>query len=162
MWKTLSLWRENPRDKLRINFTIIKSITIILMYVSITILLLSNQFCFFCVFSKAAILCSLLLGYLLEGGNSLLSPSWLSSWRRQLFALSSFLHSSQVKKKNLYIYIYIYFFFFSSLDFTLYFHSPHKENLWAKAIKFFVALSINKTIFLFSLELGIHYLFNKE
>ena len=33
---------------------------------------------------------------------------------------------------------------FFSLGFTLYFPSPHRENLWIKTIKFFVALSIYK------------------
>ena len=55
-------------------------------------------------------------------------------------------------------------FFFLSLGFTLYFPSPHREGLWAKAkakaYKFFVALSIYKTLLLFPLGLGIHYLFN--
>ena len=49
-----------------------------------------------------------------------------------------------------------------SLGFMLYFSSFHMEDPWAKAIKFFVTLSIYKTLFLFPLELGIHYLFNKE
>ena len=87
-----------------------------------SILLLSNQFYSFCVFSKVAILCSLLLGYLLEGSNSLLSSSWLSSRRRQLFALSSFLHSSQVK----------IFFFFSLLVSRSIFFLPIERTLGPK------------------------------
>ena len=50
---------------------------------------------------------------------------------------------------------------FFSLDFTLYFPSPQKEDPWAKAIKFFVALFIYKTLFIFPLRLGKHYFFNK-
>ena len=38
---------------------------------------------------------------------------------------------------------------FLSLDFTLYFPCPHREDSKAKAIKFFVILSIYKTLFLF-------------
>ena len=72
------------------------------------------------------------------------------SRRQQDFALSFLLRSSQAKIH------------FLSLSFTLYFPSPYKEDPWAKVIKFFVTLSIYKTLFLFSLELGIHYLFNKE
>ena len=41
------------------------------------------------IFSKTTTLYSLLLSYLLKGGNHLLSPPWLSSWRWQSFALSS-------------------------------------------------------------------------
>ena len=123
------------------NLTIIKSITIILVNVS---RLKKNLFCFsllshththsnyliqrqhftlfsLAIFSKTATICALLLGYLSEGGNSLL--------------LSFLLRSSQVKIS------------FLSLGFTLYFPSPHKEDPWAKAIKFFVVLSIYKTSF---------------
>ena len=49
-----------------------------------------------------------------------------------------------------------------SLGFMLYLPSPHRKNPWAKALKFFVSLSIYKTLFLFPLELGIHYFFNKK
>ena len=101
------------------------------------------------VLNKGSNTYSLLLDYLLEGGNHSLYPPWLSSRKRQSFALS-FLHSSQMK---------IIFF---SLGFTLYIPSPHRENPWAKAIKFFVALSIYKTLFLFPLRLRIYYIFNKE
>ena len=85
--------------------------------------------------SNVATLCSLLLDYFLENGNIL---------------LSFLLRSSQAKIS------------FLSLGFMLYFLSPHRENPWAKAIKFFLALSIYKTLLLFSFGLGIHYLFNKE
>ena len=47
--------------------------------------------------SKAATLYSVLFNNLIEGGNSLLSPLWLSHRRRQDFALSFLLHSSQAK-----------------------------------------------------------------
>ena len=100
--------------------------------------------------SKEATLCSLLFGYLLEGSHPLLSPPWLSSWRWQYLALSFLLRSSQVK------------IYFLSLGFTLYFLSRHRKDPWAKAIKFFIALSIYKTLLLFLLGLGIRYLFNKE
>ena len=83
-------------------------------------------------------------------GNTLLSPPWLFSWKRQYLTLSFLLRSSQAKIS------------FLSLGFMLYFLSPHRENPWAKAIKFFLALSIYKTLLLFSFGLGIHYLFNKE
>ena len=73
---------------------------------------------------------------LLEGGSPLLSPS----------------SCVPPKQKSLLF----------SLDFTLYFSSLQREYHWAKANKFFVALSIYKTLFLFSFELGIHYFFNKE
>ena len=99
---------------------------------------------------NAATLYSLLLSYLLEGDNPLLSPPWLSSWRQQYFALSFLLPSSQAKIS------------FLSLGFTLYFPSPHKENPWTKVIKFFVALSIYKALLLFSFGLEMHYLINKE
>ena len=150
------------------NFTIIKSITIILVYVS---WLKKNLFCFSLLslslslslthththththklfLSKVATLCSLLLGYLLEGGNPLLSPPSLFSWRRQYLNLSFLLRSSQEKIH------------FLSLGFMLYFPFPHREDPWAKTLKFFVTLSIYKTFLLFPLGLGIHYLFNKE
>ena len=102
------------------NFIIIKSITIILVYVSrlkknlsyVSLLSHTLSLCLMvkekspyfsllshthslCVFSKQ-ILCSLFLGYLLEGGNTLLSPPWLSSRRRQLFVLSSLAISLKV------------------------------------------------------------------
>ena len=44
---------------------------------------------FVTIFSKGVSLYSLLLDYLLEGGNYLLSPPWLSSQRWQPSALSS-------------------------------------------------------------------------
>ena len=130
------------------NFTIIKSITIILVYVP---RLKKNLFYFFTLshthqlsLSNTGTLFSLLIGYLLEGSNPLLSPPWLSSWRRQYLTLSFLLRSSQVKLP------------FLSLGFTLYFPSPHREDPWAKIIKFFVTLSIYMTLLLFPLELGIH------
>ena len=117
-------WNEKTMRQIPNNFTIIKSITIILVYV----LQLKKNRSFFLYshthelfLSKAATFCSLLLGYLLEGNNSLLSPPWLSPWRRQYLALSFFLHFSQAK---------IIFLF---LGFTLYFPSPHRKDRWAKA-----------------------------
>ena len=164
------------------NSTIIKSVTIIIVYVS---QLKKNLFCFsllshthYLSLSKAATLCSLIF-ILFSTHSSLLAVYFFSKWlllgysllflscaassffalahtlfvssrRQQYLTLSLLLRSSQAK------------ILFLSLGFTLYFPFPHREDPWAKAIKFFVALSINKTIFLFSLELGIHYLFNKE
>ena len=49
-----------------------------------------------------------------------------------------------------------------SFGFTLCFSSPQMEDPWAKSNKFFIALFIYKTLFLFPLELGIHYFFNKK
>ena len=104
------------------------------------------------IFLKVATLYSLFLSYLLESHNTLLSPPLLSSQRWQYLTLSFLLRSSQAKIP------------FFSLGFMLYFSPPKIEDLWtkAKANKFFVALSIYKTLFLFSFELGIHYFFNKE
>ena len=107
---------------------------------------------------------------LLKGGNTLLSPHWLSPQRQQLIALSFltiFLKASTICSLLLFRSSQAkIFFFFPSLGFTLYFPCPYRKDPWAKAnakaIKFFVALSIYKTIFLFSLGLEIHYLFNKE
>ena len=139
------------------NFTIIKSITIILVYVSRRkknlLVFLFSQTLSLCVL-KAATLCSLLLDYFLEGGNTLLSPPLLSSRRWQCLTLSFLLRSSQAKIP-----------FFSVLVSRSIFPLP-REDSWAKAkvktSKFFVALSIYKTLFIFPLELGIHYFFNKE
>ena len=92
------------------------------------------------IFSKMVILYSLLLYYRLKGGNTLLSPS----------------SCVPPKQKSLYFY----------LGFTLYFSSPQREDpqvkAKAKANKFFVALSIYKTFFIFPFELRIYYFFNKE
>ena len=84
--------------------------------------------------SKAATLYSFLLNYLLESGNTLLSPSSCipPKWKSIFFSLS----------------------------FMLYFPSSCKEDSWAKDIKFVVALSIYKTLFIFHFGLKIHYLFN--
>ena len=82
------------------NFTIIKSITIILVYVSRRkknlLVFLCSQTHSLCV-SKAATLCFLLLDYFLEVGNTLLSPPLLSSRRWQYLTLSFLLRSSQAK-----------------------------------------------------------------
>ena len=51
---------------------------------------------------------------------------------------------------------------FSLSWFHALFSISHREDPWAKAIKFFVTLFIYKILLLFSLGLGIHYLFNKE
>ena len=83
-----------------------------------------------------SLLLHILLLCLLEGGSPLLSPS----------------SCVPPKQKSLLF----------SLDFMLYFSSLQREYHWAKANKFFVALSIYKTFFLFFFELGIHYFFNKE
>ena len=74
----------------------------------------------------------------------------VSSRRQQYLTLSLLLRSSQAKIP------------FLSLGFTLYIPFPHREDPWAKTIKFFAALSIYKTFLLFPFELGIHYLINKE
>ena len=115
------------------NFSIIKSITIILMYVSwlkknpsyFSLLLHTHTHYLFqrqqyftlsssAIFSKAATLRSLFLDYLLKGSNTLHSPSSCVPPKRKIF------------------------------------------------VRLFVALSIYKTLLLFPLGLGIHYLFNKE
>ena len=90
------------------------------------------------IFLKAATLCSPLLDYLLEGGNTLHSPSSCISPKRKSFF--SFLVSRSI------------------------FPLPIGRTLGPKpkAIKFFLTLSIYKTLLLFPLGLGIHYLFNKE
>ena len=64
----------------------------------------------------------------------------ISPLRRQPFALSSFAIFS--KAATLYSLLLDYSQLkipFFSLDFTLYFSSPHREDPWVKAIKFFVA-----------------------
>ena len=75
---------------------------------------------------------------------------FVSSQRQQYLTLSLLLRSSQAKIP------------FLSLGFTLYIPFPHREDPWAKTIKFFAALSIYKTFSLFPFELGIYYLINKE
>ena len=164
------------------NSTIIKSITIIIVYVS---QLKKNLFCFsllshthYLSLSKVATLCFLffilfsthssllavyffskwlLLGYSLlflscaaSSFFALAHTLFVSSRRQQYLTLSLLLRSSQAK------------ILFLSLGFTLYFPFSHREDPWAKAIKFFVALSIYKTFLLFSFELEIHYIINKE
>ena len=95
--------------------------------------------CFIFFFFLARFSLSLLLHILslclLEGGSTLLS-------------LSSCVPP---KRKSL-----------LSLGFMLYFPSSHGENPSAKAIKFFVVLSIYKTLLLIPLGLVIYYLFSKE
>ena len=149
---------ENPfslKGKTPNNFTIIKSITIILVYVS----WLKKNLSYFSLlshthtnylFQRQQHFALSSLAIFSKATNPLLSPPWLSSWRRQYLALSFLLCSSQVKIH------------FLSLGFMLYFSSPHREDPWVKAIKFLVALSIYKILLLFPFRLGIHYLFNKE
>ena len=127
------------------NFIIIKSISIILMYVSQFLKKKKKSLLFFFTFTHTH---TLIISF--KGNNTLLSPPWLSSRRRQPFTLFFLLHSSQVK------------IYFLSLGFTLSFPSSHMEDPWAKTIKFFVALFIYKTLLLFPLGLGIHYFFNKK
>ena len=91
-------------------------------------------------FSKTATLYSLLLGYLLEGSNTLLSiSSCIPPKRKSLFSLlvSRSIFSLPIRR-------------------TL---GPKPKP---KAINFFVALSIYKILFLFPLGLGIQCLFNKD
>ena len=143
------------------NFTIIKSITIIFVYVS----WLKKNLSYFSLLTHTH---TLIISF--KGSNTLLSPPRLSSRRRQPFALPSlaiFIKAAIpctllplvfLPSKNP----------FSLSWFHAYFPSPHREDFWAKAkakaiaIKFFIALSIYKTLLLFPLRLGIHYLFNKE
>ena len=136
-------WREKNTGQTLNNFTIIKSITIILVYVS---QLKKNLSFFFFALTHTLII-------FFKCSNTLLPPPRLSFWRQQPYALPSFLLCSSQAK-----------ILFLSLDFTLYFPSLHIEDPWAKAkaIKFFVALSIYKTFLLFPLGLRMHYLFNKE
>ena len=138
MWKILSLWREKTTGQIPNNFTIIKSITIILVYVS----RLKKNLSYFSLLSHTHTHTHTHTNYLFQ--------------RQWHFTLSSsaifsiLLHSSQAKIS------------FLSLGLTLYFPSTHKDNPWVKAIKFLVALSIYKILLLFPFRLGIHYLFNKE
>ena len=152
------IYVENPfslKGKTPNNFTIIKSITIILVYVS----WLKKNLSYFSLlshthtnylFQRQQHFALSSLAIFSKAANPLLSPPWLSSWRRQYLALSFLLRSSQTK------------IYFLSLGFTLYFLSCHRNDPWAKAIKFFIALFIYKTLLLFLLGLGICYLFNKE
>ena len=115
---------KKPQNKLRINFIIIKSITIILVYVS----RLSH---------------TLIISF--KGSNILLSPPRLFSRRRQPFALPSLaiflktaipctlLPLAFLPSKNL---------FSLSWFHALFSLSPWGGPTWAKAIKFFVTLSI--------------------
>ena len=176
------MWREKSQDKLWINSLFIKSITIILVYVSRLkknlpcISLLSHTLIIFlkcgntllspfyfllhallslvCIlFSKWLTLgCSFFFFFLGAASSffALAHTLFVSYRRRQPFTLSFLLRSSQMKIT-----------FILSWFHTL-FSSLQMEDRWAKANKFFVALSIYKTLFLFSLELGIHYFFNKE
>ena len=121
------------------NLTIIKSIIIILVYGS---WLKKNLSCFSLLNTHTH---TLIIS--LKGGNTLLSPPWLSSWKRQPFTLSSLAIFLRWQ------YFTLSFLLCSSQAkipcFTLYFPSPHREDPWAKAIKFFVVLSIYKTLLLF-------------
>ena len=83
-----------------------------------------------------------LFGYLLVGGNTLLFRPWLVFLKLATFVLSSLAYLFQGRNTLL--------------------SPPWLLDPWAKAIKFIVTLSIYKTLFLFLLELGIHYLFNNE
>ena len=108
----------------------------------------------------------LIISQSLKDGNTLLFPFYFllhaqlslgcllflyaaPSWELYL-TLCFLLRSSQAK------------IIFLSLGFMFYFPSPHREDSWTKAIKFFIALSIYKTLLLFPLGIRIHYLFNKE
>ena len=113
--------------------------------------------------------------------NTLLSPPWLSSRRWQPFTLSSL--AIFLKAATLYSPLFDYLLegdntlhspsscvppkqksFFSLLVSRSIFPLSIGRTLGPKpkAIKFFVTLSIYKTLLLFSLGLGIHYLFNNE
>ena len=81
-WKTLSLKGKKTTVQVSNNFTIIKSITIILVYVS---RLKKNLSYFFFAHTHTH---TLIISF--KGNNTLLSPPWLSSQRWQPFALSSF------------------------------------------------------------------------
>ena len=71
-------WNEKTMQQIPNNFTIIKSITIILVYV----LQLKKNLSFFSLLSHTLIIS-------FKDNNILLSPPRLSSWRWQLFALPS-------------------------------------------------------------------------
>ena len=118
------------------NFTINKSITIILVHVS----QLKKNLSYFSLLSHTH---KLIISF--KVSNTLLSSLWLFFRRWLYFTLSLLLRSSQAK--NLFL----------SLASRSIFPLPI-----VKAIKFFVVLSIYKTLLLFSLGLGIHYLFNQE
>ena len=141
------------------NFTIIKSITIIFMYVS---RIKKNLSYFFFTLTHTLIIS-------FKGDNTLLSHFYfLFHAQLSFLAALSFLFcgnpcccyppSSVPPKRNS--------FSFSLLVSRSIFPLPHSENPWVKAkveaYKFFVTLSIYKTLFLFPFKLGIHYFFNKE
>ena len=154
MWKTLSL-KGKTTGQTPNNFTIYQinynnSCICLTVKKKISLIFLCSHTHFLCV-SKAATLCSVLLNSLIDGGNSLLSPLWLSHRRRKHFALSFLLRSSQAK-----------ILFFTLLVSCSIFRLLIWRTLGPKAIKFFVTLSIYKTFFLFHLGPKIHYLFNKE
>ena len=70
--------KEKTIGQISNNFTIVKSITIIIVYVS----RLKKNLSYFSLLSHTLII-------YFKGGNTLLSPPCLSSRRRQLFTLSS-------------------------------------------------------------------------
>ena len=143
------------------NFTIIKSIIIIFVYASRLKKKISLIFLCSLIhklsFSKATTLYSLLLGYILEGSNTLLSPSsCVPPKPKSIFSLlvSHFIFplpigrtlglkpKPKLKLSNYLQYcLFIRLFCYSLLD-----------------QEYITSLTNN----LFSLGLGIHYLFNKE
>ena len=72
-----------------------------------------------------------------KGDNILLSPPWLSSQGDNPLLSLPYISPLRRQAENP----------FFSLDFMLYFPSPHREDPWAKAIKFFVIWSIYKASF---------------
>ena len=134
-------WREKTTGQTPNNFIIIKSITIILVYVSGLLKKKKSLLFFF----------------------TLTHTKYLSQ-KRQHFTLSSL--AIFLKTAIPYSLLPLAFLPIENLFSLSWFHAlfspPHREDLWAKTIKFFVVLSIYKTLLLFPLELRIHYLFNKE
>ena len=143
------------------NFTIIKSITIILVYVSglkknlccFSLLLHTFSLCLMviCVFLKLT-LCFLLLGYLLEGSNTLLSPHWLSFQRRQPFTLSSL----AISLKEVIPYPLLLDYLFESCNTLL---SPPQLffHRWQYITLSFLLLSSQEKISLFSLGFTLYF-----
>ena len=81
---------KNTREKLQISFTILKSI----YNISCVCLTVKEKFLLFFF----TLTYTLLMSH--EGNNILLSPPWLSSQRRQPFALSSLAISSKVASRK--------------------------------------------------------------
>ena len=186
--KIFSPWREKLRDKLRINFTIIKSITISLMYVSRLKRNLSYFF-FFCSHIQSLYVSQLKKIYLFFLCSH--THSKYLSRRQQHFAVSflaffsssfSCPHSSPWLFSRRWQHFALSSLAFFSLSFSFSSSSPwlssrRRQHFALSSLAFFsssfsfhivffgylfVALFIYKALFLFSLKLGIHYFFNKD